>query len=254
VTIVSIFVNPLQFGPGEDLAAYPRDLEGDSKFLEREGVDVLFVPPGEEIYMDGEPIVTVDPGPMGHVLEGAARPGHFRGVATVVTNLLSLVGACDTYFGQKDAQQVAIVRRLITDLNLPARLAVHPTVREQDGLAMSSRNAYLSRDERAAAAILPRALARAVEIATSGEADVERIRAQMKEIVATEPLVRLDYATVVNDETFAEASHLAPENRIERPGEIEIHGSPARVVIAAWVGKTRLIDNMELPLPIAENA
>src|SRR5688500_3012511 len=150
VVTASIFVNPLQFGPAEDLAAYPRDLDNDLALLEKEGVDFVFAPDADEMYPGGRPEATIDPGPLGERLEGASRPGHFAGVCTVVAKLFGLSGQCRAYFGEKDAQQLAVIKRMVLDLDVPVEVIGCSTVREEDGLAMSSRNSYLSQDERAA--------------------------------------------------------------------------------------------------------
>ncbi|HEX2032425.1 MAG TPA: pantoate--beta-alanine ligase, partial [Actinomycetota bacterium] len=208
VVVASIFVNPLQFGPAEDLASYPRDLDRDLAVAERHGVGLVFAPPAEEMYPGGAPEVTVDPGPLGERLEGAARPGHFRGVCTVVAKLFSLVGPCRAYFGQKDAQQVAVIRRMARDLDLPVEVVGRPTVRDQDGLALSSRNAHLSPEERRAATSLYEALARAAWLVEGGERDAAVLRAEMAKRIGAEPLARLDYVAVVDDATFEDLDRL----------------------------------------------
>jgi pantoate--beta-alanine ligase len=215
VVVASIFVNPLQFGPAEDLAAYPRDLERDTAIAAGAGVDYLFVPSAEEMYPGGRPSTTVTVAGVSEGMEGASRPSHFAGVATVVAKLLAIVGPCRAYFGEKDFQQLMVVRRLVADLSLPVEVVGCPTVREPDGLAMSSRNVYLSADERRAATVLHRAL-----LAGAAASDLDRARAAMAEVVAAEPLATLDYAEA-----------------IEQPGEV-------RLLVAARVGSTRLIDNM----------
>ena len=232
---VSIFVNPLQFGPAEDLAAYPRDPDRDLKLLEAEGVDLVFLPEAEEMYPDGEPQVTVDPGPLGEVLEGASRPGHFRGVCTVVAKLLGLVGPCRAYVGEKDAQQVAVIRRMVEDLDLPVSVVVGETVREPDGLALSSRNSYLSEEERRAARCLSQALASAARAVEGGERDAAVLKAEMARRIGAEALAALDYVAVVDDRTFR---------------EVERVGGPSRALVAARIGSTRLIDTMRLPVPV----
>jgi pantoate--beta-alanine ligase len=228
---VSIFVNPLQFGPAEDLAAYPRDLDRDLALCEKEGVDLAFVPELEEMYPDGPPAVTVGAGPVGERLEGASRPGHFRGVCTVVAKLLALVGECRAYFGEKDAQQLFVVGRMAGDLDLPAEVVGCPTVREPDGLAMSSRNIYLSPEERRAATCLYEALARAAWLVEGGEVDVSVLRAEMAKRIGAERLARLDYVAVVDEDTFEDTRRLA---------------GPVRALVAARFGKARLIDNLLL--------
>jgi pantoate--beta-alanine ligase len=229
--VVSIFVNPLQFGPSEDFGSYPRDLDRDLALAEAEGVDLAFAPEVEEMYPGGLPDVTVDPGPLGERLEGASRPGHFRGVATVVAKLFHVVGPSAAYFGEKDAQQLAVIRRMVGDLSFPVDVVGCPLVREPDGLALSSRNAYLSPEERTAATCLYRAIRGAADLVANGERDAAAIRARIAAVVEAEPLAHLDYATVVDDDTFEEIDHL---------------DSPARALVAARVGKPRLIDNVRL--------
>jgi pantoate--beta-alanine ligase len=231
---VSIFVNPLQFGPTEDLAAYPRDLDRDLEAVEKEGVDVVFAPEADEMYPEGPPAVTVDPGPVGVRLEGAARPGHFRGVCTVVAKLLGMVGPCRAYFGEKDVQQLFIVRRMVRDLDLPAEIVGCPTVRERDGVALSSRNTYLSAEERGAASCLYEALARAAWLVEGGERDARVLRAELARRIGAEPLAALDYVAVVDEDTFEEVDRVR---------------GPVRALVAARIGSTRLIDNLLLRPP-----
>jgi len=230
--VVSLFVNPLQFGPQEDLASYPRDETGDLATAEGLGVDLVFAPSLEEMYPGGAPEVTVDPGPLGERLEGASRPGHLRGVATVVARLFNLIGPCRAYFGEKDAQQLAVIRRMARDLAFPVEVAACPTVREPDGLALSSRNAYLSLEERDAAGCLFLALTEAAELAKSGERDAADLVAAMAREIGATRLARLDYAAVVDEETFEEVREVL---------------RPARALVAARIGSTRLIDNLLLP-------
>jgi pantoate--beta-alanine ligase len=229
--VVSIFVNPLQFGPGEDFEAYPRDPDRDLATAEAEGVDLVFAPEVDEVYPGGLPDVTVDPGPLGERLEGASRPGHFRGVATVVAKLFHLVGPSAAYFGEKDAQQLAVIRRMVQDLSFPAAVVGCPIVREPDGLALSSRNVYLSAEERAAATCLFRALQEAQASAAAGEREAKALRGRMEEVIGAEPLADLDYAAVVDEDTFE---------------EVDLLDRPARALVAARVGKPRLIDNLRL--------
>jgi pantoate--beta-alanine ligase len=231
--VVSIFVNPLQFGPGEDLSRYPRDEDRDLSIAGQLGVDVVFAPSVEEMYPAGQPEVTVDPGPLGDRLEGAARPGHFRGVATVVAKLFDVVGPSTAYFGEKDAQQLAVIRRLVRDLSLPVEVQGCPTVREPDGLATSSRNAYLSQEQREAAGCLFLALSEAAQMARGGERDAASLVAAMAREIGATPEARIDYAAVVDDETFEEVSAI---------------DGPARALVAARFGDTRLIDNLLLPV------
>jgi pantoate--beta-alanine ligase len=235
VVVASIFVNPLQFGPGEDLDAYPRDLDGDTALADREGVDLLFVPSAAEMYP--EPVVTtVTVAGVSEPLEGRSRPTHFAGVATVVAKLLAIVGPCRVYFGEKDYQQIAVVRRMVADLSLPAEVVARPTLRAPDGLALSSRNAYLSDDERAAAAVVHRALQAGRQAVEAGEGDPAAVRAAMVEVIAREPLAELDYAEVVDAHTLVVPDRLA--------GQL-------RLLVAARVGPTRLIDNIGVELPLA---
>jgi pantoate--beta-alanine ligase len=231
--VVSIFVNPLQFGPGEDLSRYPRDEDRDLSIAGQLGVDVVFAPSVEEMYPTGQPEVTVDPGPLGNRLEGAVRPGHFRGVATVVAKLFHVVGASTAYFGEKDAQQLAVIRRMVRDLSFPVEVQGCPTVREPDGLATSSRNAYLSLEQREAAGCLFLALSEAAQMARGGERDAATVVAAMAREIGATPEARIDYAAVVNDATFEEVSTIA---------------GPARALVAARLGETRLIDNLLLPV------
>jgi pantoate--beta-alanine ligase len=232
VLVASVFVNPTQFGPHEDLNAYPRDLQRDLRLLEDAGADMVFTPTPEAIYPTGF-VTYVDPtGPLVTEAEGASRPGHFRGVATVVLKLFSIVRPRLAYFGQKDAQQVAVISRMVTDLNLPVQLRVLPTVREADGLAMSSRNAYLNKEDRRAARVLYRALeaGRAVFDEHPGEPASLASNA-MRAVVATELLAQLDYAEVRDPSSFLRQEMLQ---------------APAVLVIAARVGPARLIDNFLL--------
>ena len=234
VVAVSIFVNPLQFGPAEDLGAYPRVLDRDLAEARAEGVDLVLAPEAEAVWPGGRPDVTVDPGPVGARLEGEARPGHFRGVLTVVAKLFQLSGPCRAYFGEKDAQQLFLVRRMVRDLAFPVEVVGCPTVRERDGLAMSSRNVYLSSQERAAAACLSAALRAASEAVASGERDAGTLVEAMAERVGAEPLAGLDYAAVVDDETW---------------DRVEAIERPVRALLAVRIGGTRLIDNARLEPP-----
>ena len=236
--VVSIFVNPLQFGPSEDLASYPRDLDRDLARCRGEGVDAVFVPGEDEMYPAGRPEVTVDPGPLGDRLEGAARPGHFRGVCTVVAKLFSIVGSCRAYFGEKDAQQLAVIRRMVADLDMPVEVVGVPTVREEDGLAMSSRNTYLSPEERVAARCLYDALRSAASLVDVGERDARTVEAAIARRIEDEPLASLEYAAVVDEATFAEVDRLE---------------GPALALVAARIGRARLIDNLRLDPGVEEN-
>jgi pantoate--beta-alanine ligase len=232
--IVSIFVNPLQFGPSEDLDAYPRDADGDRAVAEAESVDVLFAPSVDEMY-PRPPLTTVHVAELTDGLCGATRPTHFDGVATVVTKLFSIVGPARAYFGRKDAQQLAAVRRFVADLNLPVEVVGCPLVRERDGVAMSSRNAYLSADQRAAATVLVRALERVGTAVEAGERDAGVLRRLVVAEVDAEPLATLDYADVVD------GLDLTP---VERLGD----GGDVLVAVAARIGKTRLIDNTTITI------
>ena len=232
VTVVSIFVNPLQFGDARDLETYPRDEEADLAAAEAEGVDLVFAPSVDEMYPDGEPEVTVDPGGLGDRFEGVSRPGHFRGVATVVAKLLDTVGPCTAYFGEKDAQQLAVVRRMVRDLSLPVDVRCGPVVREPDGLALSSRNRLLSHEQREAATCLFLALSEAAELARAGERDAGKLVAAMAREIGATPQARIDYVAVVDEDTFEELPAIA---------------GPARALVAARFGRVRLIDTLLLP-------
>lgn len=228
--VASVFVNPLQFGVDEDLAAYPRDIERDTALAAAAGVDLLFVPDAAEMYP--RPMVTsVRVAEITERFEGAARPEHFGGVATVVAKLFAIVGPCSAYFGEKDWQQVCVVRHLAADLSLPVRVVACPTVREADGLARSSRNVYLSGDERSAAPVLRQALLAGADLVAGGERDAARVEAHMAEVVATEPLVDLDYVAAVSADTLAPLDPLS--------GDV-------RLLVAARVGRPRLLDNLGL--------
>jgi pantoate--beta-alanine ligase len=227
VVVASIFVNPLQFAPTEDLASYPRDLDGDTALAEAAGVDLLFVPSGEEMYPT--PMATnVSVQGVSAPLEGRTRPTHFDGVATVVTKLFAIVGPCRAYFGEKDFQQLAVVRRLTHDLSLPVQVVGCPTGRADDGLALSSRNVYLTPEEQAAAPVLHRALEAGQAAITAGERDPAAIEALMAEMICAEPLAELDYAAVVDAATF------------EVPNPLT---GTLRLLVAARFGAARLIDN-----------
>jgi pantoate--beta-alanine ligase len=228
VVAVTIFVNPLQFAPTEDLSTYPRDLDRDLAMARDVGVAHVFHPSVDEMYP--EPVATtVSVSGVSEPLEGASRPTHFAGVATVVAKLFSITGPCRAFFGEKDFQQLAVVRRMTRDLSLPIDVVGCPTVREPDGLALSSRNVYLSPEERAAAPVLQRALVAGRDAIDAGERDADAVRRMMHDIVATEPLAHLDYAEVVDASTFHVPHPLA--------GEL-------RLLIAARFAKARLIDNV----------
>ena len=231
LVVASIFVNPTQFGPNEDYARYPRNLKEDCALLEREGVDIVFAPPVEEMYPAGPDTTWVVVEAMSNRLCGRSRPGHFRGVTTVVSKLFHIVEADLAFFGQKDAAQVAIIRRMVRDLNMPVRIEVCPIVREADGLALSSRNAYLDQDQRKAALTLYRSLHRARERFDQGERETTTLIAAANTEFVSAPGVRLDYFEIVDPDT------LEPEPMIRKQ---------ALAAVAAFVGSTRLIDNILL--------
>jgi len=228
--IVSIYVNSTQFGPREDFSAYPRDLDRDLGLLRGEGVDIVFVPSDDEMYSH-EFSSWVDVEKVSERLEGSSRPGHFRGVATVVAKLFNIVQPNKAYFGQKDAQQVVVIKRMVADLNMVIEIVVVPTVRESDGLAMSSRNIYLNPEERQAATILFRALTLARQLRLGGEKDTGKIRRQMTSLIQKEPLAKIDYVSIADAETLE---------------ELDLIDHPALASLAVRIGKTRLIDNMSL--------
>jgi pantoate--beta-alanine ligase len=227
---VTLFVNPTQFGPDEDYTRYPRDIEGDKALLAHAGADLLFAPSADEMYPPGTE-TTVDVGSIAAPLEGERRPGHFRGVATVVLKLLDIAAPDRAYFGEKDAQQLAVIRRLVADLNVPVEIRACPIVREPDGLALSSRNAYLSPEERRAAIVLFRALEAAENLWRSGERGGEALRRAMAATLATEPRVRVDYVSVADPETLR---------------EVETASGGVHLLLAAFAGRARLIDNRRL--------
>jgi len=228
VVIVSIFVNPTQFGPTEDFEKYPRDPQRDLTMLQQERADIVFMPSAVEMYPEGFSAY-VDVGGVTEVLEGAHRPGHFRGVATVVLNLLNIVQPTRAYFGQKDAQQLVVIRKMVNDLNLNVEVVPCATVRETGGLAMSSRNVFLSPDERRAALILFRALSLSERLWRTGERDANKLRDRLKGLVAREPLASVDYISVAHPETLQ---------------ELESMDGPTLVSLAIRIGETRLIDNL----------
>lgn len=236
LTIASLFVNPLQFAPGEDLAAYPRDFARDRQLAESAGVDVLFAPPDEEMYPEGPAshCTVVQVRGLNALLEGRSRPAHFDGVTTVVAKLFQIVRPDRAYFGQKDYQQALIVRTMVRDLDMPVDIRVVPTVREEDGLAMSSRNVYLTPEERRAAPVLHRALQEAAERVRKGERDARALARFLKERIVAEPLARLDYAEVVDADT------LLPLDRIR---------GRALLAVACRFGRARLIDNELVETP-----
>jgi pantoate--beta-alanine ligase len=227
--IVTIFLNPLQFGPKEDLAKYPRTLDEDLKLLGEEGVDLVFAPGPDVVYPDGDPLVRVSAGHLGQVLEGASRAGHFDGVLTVVAKLLHLTSPDLAYYGQKDAQQLLLIRRMVRDLDFPVEVVAVPTVREPDGLAMSSRNTYLTPFDREVALVLSRALRAGEQAASEG---ASAIRRAARDVLAAEPGCRVDYLALVHPDTLDDVA--------------EWYRGEALLAVAARVGPTRLIDNVPL--------
>jgi pantoate--beta-alanine ligase len=226
--IASVFVNPKQFGPKEDYKKYPRDLERDAKTLGEAGVDVLFAPEAADVYPDGfRTYVNVEG--ISERLEGRSRPGHFRGVSTVVLKLFEIVQPHFAYFGRKDAQQVRIISEMVRDLNLDSEIVVCPVIREADGLALSSRNAYLTAEERKAATVLCRALGAVRDELSAGVRDALQLQTTMRRILEDEPLARVDYAEIVSADTFEPVVRVA---------------KPSYAVLAVFIGKTRLIDNL----------
>ena len=228
--VVSIFVNPTQFGPNEDLESYPRDLERDLALLEAEGVDMVWMPTAEVMYPPGYQ-TWVEVEEMTQPLEGAQRPGHFRGVTTVVAKLFNGVQPDKAYFGQKDAQQAAVIRQMVRDLNFPLQVVVAPIVREPDGLALSSRNSYLDAEQRQAATVLSRALQAAAEAYKEGERDANVMREIMDKTIENEPLAQVQYISCADRVTLEELEHIT---------------EGALLSMAVYVGKTRLIDNLVL--------
>ena len=225
IVVVSDFVNPIQFGPNEDLEAYPRDINADSKLCEDLGADFIFNPEPNEMYHDKKAFVDING--LSDNLCGARREGHFRGVCTVCTKLFNIVGPDRAYFGQKDAQQLAIIKKLVFDLNIPVEIVACPIVREEDGIAMSSRNTYLSNDERKAALCLSKAIFEGEKMANNG-ASVKEVLEKMEEIISSEKLAKIDYISAVDLETIE---------------DVENFNKDTLVAIAVYIGKTRLIDN-----------
>ncbi len=232
VVIASIFVNPTQFGKHEDLSRYPRNLERDAEMLESVGAEYLFTPTPDEIYPDGFATYVNVEG-LSERLEGAARPGHFRGVATVLTILFNLVRPTQVFMGQKDAQQCVVVKKMVRDLRLPTEIVIVPTMREADGLAMSSRNQYLNAEERMAATVLFRALTKARELFATGEREMPILTQAMQTIIAAEPLATLDYIGVNDTQTLAPIETITEQSVV--------------LSLAVRMGQTRLIDNVILP-------
>ena len=228
--VVSIFVNPTQFGSGEDFGTYPRDLTRDLELLEQQKTDIVFVPFDEEMYPSGFSS-RVDVGKVTERLEGASRAGHFRGVATVCAKLFNIVQPTRAYFGQKDAQQAIVIKRMVADLNMNLEIVIVPTVRESNGLAVSSRNIYLSPEERQAATVLFKALSLAKQLWQDGEKDADKIRQQMTSLIQEEPLAQIDYVSIADSNTLEELKHI---------------GHSALASLAVRIGKARLIDNVIL--------
>jgi len=233
--IATIFVNPTQFSPDEDLDAYPRDLDGDLSKFEAEGVDYVFTPTPTLMYPQGyQTYVLVEHVTQG--LESSQRPEHFRGVTTVVSKLFNLIQPTIAYFGQKDAQQAVVIRRMVADLNMPLQVAICPIVRENDGLAMSSRNMYLSADERQSARVLNRALQSAGSVYDAGQRNPDKLRAVMNSVLADEPLATVDYVSIADAKTLHE---------LDNPTD-----APMLLSLAVQIGKPRLLDNCLLPLSL----
>lgn len=232
LVVISIFVNPIQFGPNEDYDRYPRDLARDAELAFSRGVDYIFAPTVEEMYPEGFcTYVTIEG--LGDKLEGASRPGHFRGVATVVTKLFNIVRPHYAFFGRKDAQQAILVKRMVRDLAMDVEIIVCPTVRQEDGLALSSRNAYLSAEERRAATVLWRALERCRSLYNAGERSSSNLISAMRSIIESEPLARIDYIAITDTEKLDPIESI-PQDK------------PALVSMAVFIGATRLIDNLVL--------
>ncbi|MCD6452786.1 MAG: pantoate--beta-alanine ligase [Dehalococcoidales bacterium] len=228
--VVSIFVNPTQFGPQEDLTSYPRNTKRDLELLAKETVDVVFIPEASEMY-PGSYSTWVEVDRLTQRLEGASRPSHFKGVTTVVAKLFNIIQPTQAYFGQKDAQQIAVIKRMVADLNMNLKIVTAPTVREPDGLAMSSRNSYLNPQERQAAVVLYQALCLAQQLWSQGEKNAPRICQEMINLIQKQPLASIDYISVADAETL---------------NELDTISSPALVSLAVGIGKTRLIDNIVL--------
>lgn len=224
--IVTIFLNPLQFGPKEDLSRYPRTFDSDLEICTAEGVDLVFAPTPDVVYPDGDPGVRISAGPLGNVLEGQSRPGHFDGMLTVVAKLMHLTGGTSFYYGQKDAQQLLLIRRMVRDIDFPAEVVSVPTVREADGLAMSSRNTYLTDSDREVALCLSQALWAGAEVAAEGPSAIRRAA---RSVVVREPLALVDYLVLVHPDTLQDVP--------------EWYRGEALLAVAARVGTTRLIDN-----------
>lgn len=228
--VASIFVNPAQFGPGEDFQGYPRDTESDLAMLDGAGTDIVFMPTANELYPERFSS-WVDVEKITERLEGAARPGHFRGVATICTKLFNIVEPTRAYFGQKDAQQAAVIKKMVADLNMNLEIVILATVREPDGLAMSSRNSYLNPEERQAAVVINQSLKLAQQLWSQGERDAGRIRREMTELIRKQPLAHIDYISIADNETLEELDEIKP---------------PALVSLVVKIGRPRLLDNVVL--------
>ena len=231
IVVMSNFVNPLQFGPKEDFATYPRDLERDNKLAADVGVDYVFAPPEEEMYPENYSTYVEVTGEVTEKMCGISRPGHFKGVTTVVCKLFLITQADRAYFGQKDAQQAIVIRKMVQDLNLPLEIVTCPIIREEDGLALSSRNTYLSPEERVLALALPRALRAGLQLIQEGERDPNRVKEKILQILESSPGIRVDYVEVVDGDTLSEM--------VELKGHVLL-------AAAVYVGKARLIDNIDL--------
>jgi len=229
VVVMSIFVNPAQFGPGEDIDRYPRDIERDKRVSEEYGADVIFLPSVEDMYPDRHSTYVELTGGLTDTLCGSSRPGHFRGVTTVVSKLFNIISPHVSYFGQKDAQQAIVIKRMVEDLNMDTEIRVMPIVREEDGLAMSSRNAYLSGEERKKASNIFRSLKQAEGLIAAGESSADKVKEEMKKILGEAGGLRIDYLEIVD------ADDLGPVKTI---------GENTLIAVAAFIGKTRLIDNV----------
>ncbi|WP_105613972.1 pantoate--beta-alanine ligase [Vallitalea okinawensis] len=230
ITVLSIYINPTQFGPNEDLDQYPRDLENDKKLAEEAGADIIFIPDNEMMYKTHHATFVNVNGLTNHLC-GASRPTHFEGVTTIVTKLFNIVQPNRAYFGQKDAQQAIVIKRMVEDLNMPLKVVVCPIVREKDGLAMSSRNAYLSKEERKQATILYKALQEAKSRIEQGQRSATEIRDLMEQMIQTQPAATIDYVSIVSEKTLE---------------DIDVLEGKILIALAVKMGKTRLIDNLRL--------
>lgn len=242
-TVVSIYVNPLQFGPSEDLKQYPRDLKADTILCERHGANLVFAPDDEEMYPTDQQLTVVEVQGLTDHLCGASRPGHFKGVTTVVAKLFQIITSDFAFFGEKDFQQLAVIRRMVEDLHFPVKIMPVATVREEDGLALSSRNRYLSGEERSAASAIPTALSKARHVIQSGERNPKTIKQVIRDELALEPMIREDYVEIVDEAT------LHPINYIDEERHHDHNGRQNFVIaLAVFIGNTRLIDNMSFSI------